>query len=34
MTLFFFILVNNLFGILPFLQFPTFSHVGFVYRWR
>ncbi len=30
-TLFFFILVNNVFGIFPFLQFPTFSHIGFVY---
>lgn len=30
-TLFFFILVNNIFGIFPFIQFPTFSHVGFVY---
>jgi F-type H+-transporting ATPase subunit a len=30
-ALFFFILVNNLFGLVPFLQFPTFSHVGFVY---
>lgn len=30
-SLFFFVLVNNFFGIIPFLQFPTFSHVGFVY---
>lgn len=30
-SLFFFILVNNVFGLVPFLQFPTFSHVGFVY---
>jgi F-type H+-transporting ATPase subunit a len=30
-TLFFFILANNVFGIVPLLQFPTFSHVGFVY---
>ena len=28
-TLFFFILVNNIFGIVPFLQFPTMSHIGF-----
>ena len=30
-ALFFFILLNNLFGILPFFQFPTFSRAGFVY---
>ena len=30
-TLFTFILVNNLFGIIPLLQFPTMSHVGFAY---
>ncbi|HEY8458141.1 MAG TPA: F0F1 ATP synthase subunit A [Actinopolymorphaceae bacterium] len=30
-TLFFFLLVNNLYGIVPFIQFPTFSHVSFVY---
>lgn len=30
-ALFFFVLVNNLFGIVPFIQFPTFSHVGFAY---
>ncbi|MBM7790552.1 F0F1 ATP synthase subunit A [Tenggerimyces flavus] len=30
-ALFFFILVNNVFGLVPFIQFPTFSHVGFVY---
>ncbi len=30
-TLFFFLLVNNLFGIVPFIQFPTFSQVSFVY---
>ena len=30
-TLFTFILVNNLFGIVPLLQFPTMSHVGFAY---
>jgi len=28
-TLFFFILVNNVFGIVPFLQFPTMSHIGY-----
>jgi F-type H+-transporting ATPase subunit a len=31
LTLFCFILVNNLFGFFPFLQFPTMSHVGFPY---
>ena len=30
-TLFFFILVNNFFGSLPFVQFPTFSRSGMVY---
>ncbi len=30
-ALFFFILVNNLFGIIPFIQFPTFSRVGIAY---
>jgi F-type H+-transporting ATPase subunit a len=30
-TLFTFILVNNLFGIVPLLQFPAMSHVGFPY---
>lgn len=30
-TLFFFILVNNIFGALPFLEIPTFSHVGGAY---
>jgi F-type H+-transporting ATPase subunit a len=30
-TLFAFILVNNLFGIVPFIQFPTFSHPGMPY---
>jgi F-type H+-transporting ATPase subunit a len=30
-TLFFFILVNNLFATLPFIQFPTFSRAGMVY---
>ncbi|HEY8473967.1 MAG TPA: F0F1 ATP synthase subunit A [Natronosporangium sp.] len=28
-SLFCFILVNNLFGIIPLLQFPTFAHIGF-----
>ena len=30
-ALFFFILVNNLFGSLPFFQYPTFSRAGMVY---
>ena len=30
-TLFAFILVNNLFGIIPLIQFPTFSHPGVPY---
>lgn len=30
-SLFFFILVNNLFATIPFLQFPTFSRSGMVY---
>ncbi|GGM35063.1 ATP synthase subunit a [Longimycelium tulufanense] len=29
LALFTFILVNNLFGIIPFIQFPTFAHIGF-----
>lgn len=28
---FFFILLNNLFGIIPFIQFPTFARVSFAY---
>lgn len=28
---FFFILVNNIFGIIPFIQFPSFSRVSFAY---
>lgn len=28
-TLFTFILVNNFFGIIPFIQFPTMAHIGF-----
>jgi F-type H+-transporting ATPase subunit a len=30
-ALFAFILVNNLFGVIPFIQFPTFSHPGVPY---
>jgi len=30
-ALFFFILVNNFFGSIPFIQFPTFSRAGMVY---
>jgi F-type H+-transporting ATPase subunit a len=30
-TLFTFVLVNNWFGIVPMLQFPSFSRVGFAY---
>jgi F-type H+-transporting ATPase subunit a len=30
-TIFFFILVNNLFASLPFFQFPTFSRAGMAY---
>lgn len=30
-TLFFFILVNNLFGLIPLIQFPSMSRVSFVY---
>jgi len=30
-TAFFFILVNNIFGAIPFLQIPTFSHPGSAY---
>jgi F-type H+-transporting ATPase subunit a len=29
LSLFTFILVNNIFGIIPFIQFPTMSHFGF-----
>ncbi len=29
LSLFTFILVNNLFGLVPILQFPTMSHIGF-----
>lgn len=27
-ALFSFLLVNNIFGVVPFVQFPTFSHIG------
>ena len=30
-SLFLFVIVNNYFGVIPFLQFPTFSRVGYVY---
>lgn len=30
-SLFFFVLINNLFGIIPLLQFPTFSRSGYAY---
>ena len=30
-TLFFFILVNNIYGAIPLIQLPTFSHVGGAY---
>ena len=30
-TVFFFILVNNLFGTIPFIEFPTMSRAGMVY---
>ncbi|WP_018685659.1 F0F1 ATP synthase subunit A [Actinokineospora enzanensis] len=29
LTLFTFTLVNNVFGLIPIIQFPTFSHIGF-----
>ncbi|SER22096.1 ATP synthase F0 subcomplex A subunit [Lentzea xinjiangensis] len=29
LTIFCFILVNNIFGIVPIIQFPTMSHIGF-----
>ncbi|GLZ30197.1 ATP synthase subunit a [Lentzea sp. NBRC 105346] len=28
-TMFTFILVNNIFGLIPFIQFPTMAHIGF-----
>ena len=30
-ALFLFVLVNNFFGAVPFIQFPTFSRIGYVY---
>ena len=30
-ALFFFVLVNNLYGIVPFIQFPPMSRIGYVY---
>lgn len=30
-TLFLFVLVNNYFGLVPLIQFPTFSHSGYAY---
>jgi ATP synthase subunit 6 len=30
-AMFFFVLVNNLFGSIPFIQFPTFSRAGMAY---
>ncbi|WP_121258052.1 F0F1 ATP synthase subunit A [Nocardioides ferulae] len=30
-TLFLFVLVNNYFGMIPLVQFPTFSHSGYAY---
>jgi len=29
LTIFCFVLVNNLFGLIPIIQFPTMSHIGF-----
>ncbi|GAB3564788.1 F0F1 ATP synthase subunit A [Amycolatopsis endophytica] len=29
LALFSFVLINNIFGIIPVFQFPTFSHIGF-----
>ena len=29
LALFTFVLVNNIFGLIPLIQFPTFSHIGF-----
>lgn len=28
-SVFLFVLVNNFYGLIPFLQFPSFSHIGF-----
>lgn len=33
LALFYFLLVNNLFGIVPFILLPTASHVGWAYAW-
>ncbi len=30
-SVFFFVLVNNLFGLVPFVQFPSFARAGFAY---
>lgn len=30
-AMFYFVLVNNLFGLVPFLQFPSFARAGFAY---
>ena len=30
-SLFFFLLINNVFGLIPFIQFPTFSKASFAY---
>ncbi len=30
-TMFYFVLINNLFGLVPFIQFPTFARAGFAY---
>ncbi len=29
LTVFLFVLVNNFYGVIPFLQFPTMSHIGY-----
>lgn len=29
LTIFTFVLVNNLFGMIPFIQYPTMAHIGF-----
>lgn len=28
-TIFLFVLINNFFGVIPFIQFPTMSHIGY-----
>jgi F-type H+-transporting ATPase subunit a len=30
-TMFYFVLINNLFGLVPVIQFPTFARAGFAY---